>query len=50
VDDGPSKKAILDFVNATTDRISPKFVPEPERIATFDQDGTASKWIPTDPV
>lgn len=41
--DGASKKAIVDFVNATTDRVSPKFVPEPERIATFDQDGTL--WV-----
>jgi hypothetical protein len=37
--DGSSKKAILDFVSATIDRVSPKFVPEPERIVTFDQDG-----------
>jgi phosphoglycolate phosphatase-like HAD superfamily hydrolase len=41
--DGATKKAILDFVNATTDRVSPKFVPEAERIATFDQDGTL--WV-----
>jgi phosphoglycolate phosphatase-like HAD superfamily hydrolase len=41
--DGPAKKAILDFVHATTDRMSSKFVPEPERIATFDQDGTL--WV-----
>jgi len=41
--EGASKKAILDLVNATTDRSSPKFVPEPERIATFDQDGTL--WV-----
>jgi phosphoglycolate phosphatase-like HAD superfamily hydrolase len=38
--DGPSKKAILNFVHETTDRASPKFVPPEERIATFDQDGT----------
>ena len=38
--DGPAKKAIADFVRATTDKSSPKFVPPPERIATFDQDGT----------
>jgi hypothetical protein len=30
-----SKKAILDFVNATTDRASSQFVPEPERVAHF---------------
>jgi len=41
--DGAAKKAILDFVHATTDRMSSKFVPEPERIATFDQDGTL--WV-----
>jgi hypothetical protein len=34
--DGPAKQAIIDFVRATTDRSSPKFVPLPERIATFD--------------
>jgi phosphoglycolate phosphatase-like HAD superfamily hydrolase len=41
--DGAPKKAILDFVHATTDQGSSKFVPEPERIATFDQDGTL--WV-----
>src|SRR5262249_9799636 len=41
--DGSAKRAILDFVRVTTDRSSPKFVPPPERIATFDQDGTL--WV-----
>jgi haloacid dehalogenase-like hydrolase len=41
--DGPNKKAILDFVKATTDKASPKFVPVAERIATFDNDGTL--WV-----
>lgn len=41
--DGAAKKAILEFVHATTDRTSSQFVPEPERIATFDQDGTL--WV-----
>ena len=41
--DGPAKQAILDFVQATTDRASPSFVPPEERIATFDQDGTL--WV-----
>lgn len=41
--DTGAKKAIIDFVHVTTDRASPKFVPEPERIATFDQDGTL--WV-----
>jgi hypothetical protein len=38
--DGPAKKAIVEFVQATTTQGSPKFVPLAERIATFDQDGT----------
>jgi hypothetical protein len=41
--DGPARQAILDFVRATTDQASPKFVPPEERIATFDQDGTL--WV-----
>ena len=41
--DGPAKKAILEFVKATTEKSSPKFVPPEERIATFDQDGTL--WV-----
>ncbi len=41
--DGPAKQAIVDFVRATTDQSSPRFVPPEERIATFDQDGTL--WV-----
>jgi len=41
--DGPSKKAILDFIHDTTDKSSSKFVPAEERFATFDQDGTL--WV-----
>jgi phosphoglycolate phosphatase-like HAD superfamily hydrolase len=41
--EGPAKQAILDFVRATTDGASPKFVPPEDRIATFDQDGTL--WV-----
>ncbi|HXW72904.1 MAG TPA: HAD family hydrolase [Methylocella sp.] len=41
--EGPAKTALLEFVHATTDRDSPKFVPSEERIATFDQDGTT--WV-----
>ena len=41
--DGPAKQAIIDFVKATTEPGSPKFVPPAERIATFDQDGTL--WV-----
>src|SRR5208283_2631492 len=41
--DSPAKQAIVSFVQATTDRASPQFVPAAERIATFDQDGTL--WV-----
>jgi phosphoglycolate phosphatase-like HAD superfamily hydrolase len=41
--DGPAKKAILEFVQATTDRSDPKFVAPEARIAAFDQDGTT--WV-----
>jgi phosphoglycolate phosphatase-like HAD superfamily hydrolase len=41
--DGSAKQAIFDFVRATTDQGSPKFVPPEERLATFDQDGTL--WV-----
>ena len=41
--DGPAKTAILEFVRATTDPASPKFVPPVARIVTFDQDGTL--WV-----
>ena len=38
--DGTTRQQILDFVAAVTDPSSPDFVPESERIATFDNDGT----------
>ncbi|MEZ5786939.1 MAG: HAD family hydrolase [Xanthobacteraceae bacterium] len=38
--DGPAKKAITDFVAAVTREGSSDFVPAPQRIATFDNDGT----------
>jgi hypothetical protein len=41
--EGPAKQAIVDFVRATTDQGSSKFVPAEDRIATFDQDGTL--WV-----
>jgi hypothetical protein len=41
--DGAAKTAINEFVRATTDQSSPKFVPPEQRIATFDQDGTL--WV-----
>ena len=41
--DGTAKQAIIAFVQATTDKVGPKFVPEEARIATFDRDGTL--WV-----
>jgi len=41
--DGAAKQAIMAFVKETTTPGSPTFVREPERIATFDQDGTL--WV-----
>jgi len=38
--DGPSKRAILKFVADVTTVGAPGFVPQAERIATFDNDGT----------
>ena len=38
--DGPAKAAIVAFVDKVTKQGSPEFVPEPERVATFDNDGT----------
>jgi hypothetical protein len=38
--DGTTKKAIVDFVSRVTQQGGPDFVPPPERIATFDNDGT----------
>ena len=39
----PAKQAIIQFVQTTTTQGNPKFVPEADRIATFDQDGTL--WV-----
>lgn len=41
--DTSSKKAILAFVERVTKQGTPDFVPEPERIAVFDNDGTL--WV-----
>ena len=41
--DGSNKKAIVAFVSRVTKQGSPDFVPQPERIAAFDNDGTL--WI-----
>ena len=38
--DGPSKARIVAFVRAVTDPAGKDFVPPPERIAVFDNDGT----------
>jgi len=40
---GRAKNAIVDFVQMSTDPANPMFVPQEERIATFDQDGTL--WV-----
>ena len=41
--DGPAKQSILAFVEKVTREGSPDFVPVPERIAVFDNDGTL--WV-----
>jgi hypothetical protein len=41
--DGPTKQAIIKFVQEVTDKTSPKFVAPAERIAVFDNDGTL--WV-----
>lgn len=41
--EGPAKKAIVDFVDAVTRKDSASFVSPEKRIATFDQDGTL--WV-----
>jgi phosphoserine phosphatase len=41
--EGPAKQAIVAFVSAVTQEGSPDFVPAPERVATFDNDGTL--WV-----
>ena len=38
--DGPAKKSIVEFVEKVTAKGSRDFVPEPGRIAVFDNDGT----------
>jgi len=38
--EGPAKQSILDFVKRVTTESSPDYVPVPDRIATFDNDGT----------
>jgi phosphoglycolate phosphatase-like HAD superfamily hydrolase len=41
--DGPTKKSIIDFVARVTKEGGPDYVAPPERVATFDNDGTL--WI-----
>tara|TARA_R110002049_G_scaffold9747_12_gene48885 strand:+ start:7902 stop:8921 length:1020 start_codon:yes stop_codon:yes gene_type:complete len=41
--DGPTKQAIIDFVNTTTDKSSADYVAPEDRIVTFDNDGTL--WV-----
>ena len=41
--DGAAKKAVVEFVQATTTQGNSQYVPASERIATFDQDGTL--WV-----
>lgn len=41
--EGPTKQAILRFVERVVDSSGPDFVPPAERIATFDNDGTL--WV-----
>ena len=45
--EGPNKQAILTFVEVVTTPGTPNFVPPPERIATFDNDGTLWTEHPT---
>ena len=40
---GRAKNAIIDFVQTSTDPMNPMFVPQEQRITTFDQDGTL--WV-----
>lgn len=39
-DDSPTKQKIVAFVESATDPSSPNFIPEEDRIAVFDMDGT----------
>jgi len=41
--DGSAKQTIIEFVKATTETASPKYVPPDARVAAFDRDGTT--WV-----
>src|SRR5262249_31777340 len=45
--DGPARRAIIEFVTTVTKPDSPEFVPIAERIALFDNDGTLWAEQPT---
>jgi phosphoserine phosphatase len=45
--DGPLKKAIIDYVSKVTTSGSSTFIPAEDRIATFDNDGTLWSEMPT---
>lgn len=38
--DAPARNALIEYVQAVTDASSPDYIPEANRIATFDMDGT----------
>jgi len=38
--DAPALKALIEYVETVTDESSPDYIPEADRIATFDMDGT----------
>jgi hypothetical protein len=44
--DTATKRAIVDFVHAVTDPSSPECVPEADRVAVFDNDGTLATEMP----
>ncbi len=50
--DSPVKTVIIEFVEAVSDPASADFVPEPERVAVFDNDGTSwcerPGYVPTE--
>lgn len=45
--DGPNKQAIIEFVSSVSKEGGPNFIPLPQRIATFDNDGTLWAEQPT---
>ena len=47
--DTPTRQSIVDFVAAVTDAQSGEFVPEADRIALFDNDGTLWAESPCTP-